>query len=986
MDKFIKKSKKHEIFYYEKKLKKLFSLGIIFLLLAPAFLSFLPVPQVKAEKDSTQEFWVPLVFSKAWSGDFGHSIEIYKIEDSEYFVERGSLNNPSIGTHIVVTKGSIMASYFWLNNDLGAWDDDVLGYTILPSSKLGTEYLIPVGGTVSVVATQPYTTVSYKGGDSPKILVDAGSYFQFVSSDGGWIKADKPVAVAVGNVDVKTKSDTYAYAPLPNNLLGTHYHFSKREPMDSYFKNQADLSKLVIMATEQGAKVSIGGEALSLSAYGFKVIENPSKNMKITSDKPISVVYLQRIRYTDPWTGDVRYASYAYSLIPKNLWGTSYILFEGWKYHLITEETVNVQIGEKPTRQYSAGVHDLGFQDKTSVIKSDKPINLVKIAISRWAGKYFPRGDAYEVFPTEFYTPFMHPLIKNALEAINSLDYGLKISAEKVSDKIKEKTKELPLKVLLSATNLLIGSLPIKVTDAKLILYIDGSKITVALNSLIKFTIARLLKIPVEKVTEKVLEGAKDKTIKDLYDQGGYKEHFDNIRKIITSLNEEFLKLPQDIMNEEFIKDFNSNLILLQGSHESYSNQIDRIIKIHEKKSFERNVLITAGALGIIIITSVVALPLTVVVAAKLGYFVITFLVDLKSEHDFIQTLANTWYGYSIDALGLSVKIVDTLQYILNKLKRSEAFPKIGYELDTQHGIVWMKNEGKIPVKIMAKYNGELRTYPFEQTYVNPIQNYGGYLDEFTLDPNQKFGKPLFKPEYDKGTEEWLKKATGYGLTVYERGFFTVEYGEEGSGAFVSKGIGPITAEYKPFELRDKEIKSVLMKKGTMPMPLDHIIVTLIEPKAQKKLYLFVYDDEGNYVGLDKKTGEVNIGITGAYYVDFDYGITIMLPMNTKLKKIVVDAGMMEENIGKYNLTTIIYKEGVVINLAEIFSSITKGQTKEYNFQLTGDLKPILNEQTTTLTTPSATTPPNIELIIIIIVIAAILASLVIVFRKYKAK
>jgi hypothetical protein len=54
-----------------------------------------------------------------------------------------------------------------------------------------------------------------------------------------------------------------------------------------------------------------------------------------------------------------------------------------------------------------------------------------------------------------------------------------------------------------------------------------------------------------------------------------------------------------------------------------------------------------------------------------------------------------------------------------------------------------------------------------------------------------------------------------------------------------------------------------------------------------------------------------------------------MVPMNTKLKKIVIDAGMMEENIGKYNLTTIIYKEGVVINLAEIFSSITKGQTKE---------------------------------------------------------
>jgi len=100
------------------------------------------------------------------------------------------------------------------------------------------------------------------------------------------------------------------------------------------------------MATSEGAKVSINGMAqVQLSAYGFKIIENPSDDMRITSDKPISVVYLQRIRYSDPWTGSTRYASYAYSLIPKHLWGTRYVVFKDWKVHLVAEETVNVQVG-----------------------------------------------------------------------------------------------------------------------------------------------------------------------------------------------------------------------------------------------------------------------------------------------------------------------------------------------------------------------------------------------------------------------------------------------------------------------------------------------------------------------------------------------------------------------------------------------------------------------------------------------------------------
>ena len=380
------------------------------------FLSILPIFTLPARADAVEEFWVPLVFPQSWPGsDFTTIIVMHALQDSVVSVDGGpsisliagqqyTYSNPHVGTQIIVRTGYIIPFYFWMVNDYGIWDDCPLGYAILPSSKLGTKYLIPIGGLVSVVATQVTTTVNYSGAVSPITLASPGDNVQFESIDGGWVESDKPVAVAVGRTDSSTKSDSWAYAALPDNLTGTSCHFGKRVPMDPYFSNQIDLSKIGIMATDEGATISINGVVQPvLGPKEVKVISQPTDDISIISDKPINVVYLQRVQHSDPWNGETRYTSYAYSVIPEHLWGLNYISF-GQLTHLITETDVNVNIGSGSSQHFSPGVYDLGLITYGTSITADKPVGIEQVGASEWSGvHYHAQGPGYEIFPIEFY-------------------------------------------------------------------------------------------------------------------------------------------------------------------------------------------------------------------------------------------------------------------------------------------------------------------------------------------------------------------------------------------------------------------------------------------------------------------------------------------------------------------------------------------------------------------------------------------------------
>jgi uncharacterized YccA/Bax inhibitor family protein len=63
-----------------------------------------------------------------------------------------------------------------------------------------------------------------------------------------------------------------------------------------------------------------------------------------------------------------------------------------------------------------------------------------------------------------------------------------------------------------------------------------------------------------------------------------------------------------------------------------------------------------------------------------------------------------------------------------------------------------------------------------------------------------------------------------------------------------------------------------------------------------------------------------------------------------------------------------------------VTNQISSNEQKAYNFQLTGDLKPILNE--TTITTPQTTSPVVTGILVLVIIVASIFAFTLFTIRR----
>jgi len=560
------------------------------------------------------------------------------------------------------------------------------------------------------------------------------------------------------------------------------------------------------------------------------------------------------------------------------------------------------------------------------------------------------------------------PIALDACLALDELDKGLFNSAKKVDEKIKH----FPIKVASSSISLLVSLLPIKITESKIVFMIDGTQISVRINDLIKFMIGRMLKISVEKVTEHVIEElAKDKGIVDLYLLGGSKETIVNVRKELMSLGVVLAKYSA-VEKEEFINDLKTYISFVKNVGRSYSDEIDKIIIMHEEEVFAGNVLITAGSIGLMVIASSVSLPFTACIyIISGGYGVVTYFLDLKNEGDFAMTLINSWFSEVNDAIYHTNRIFNSLKYVVNKLEKKEPFPMIKYYFDKQNKLVWIENVGEVPVRIRAMYNATLMTDPLEQTYISPVQRYGGFAGEYELNPKERNTIPLIRPLPDETTKEWLKKATNFGLRVHEFGVYTVEYSESGENAFAIKLV-PMSDTYEPYSFREK-VESVFMKKGTAPGPVNNIVITLIE--QEHKLHLRVYDVQGRYMGFNPEIESVEVNIPDSYYLDFGNMTMVILPREIQIQKVIVDSSKAKEVVEKYNLSVTVFNEGKVINSMTISSSIEKNTYKEYKVSLTSDLKPNIKE----------ITPLPISVLIslgILIIIAIIIAIIMITIKR----
>ena len=205
------------------------SLGIIFLLLILTSLApYIQEGQVgdkqltlKNEHANVQGFQVPLVFSKGCFGDFSHGIGVYKIEDSKYFIGKGSLTNPEVGNKVnsgsdqeerttlkYFTKKALIWHPYGDHMDVVRKYEEILESfalqvnvdtsTTLPSLKVLKEYAI----IVALYDAYVHEFIFEDEVESLKQYVEAGGRLLGIGS-GGMVIVSKVL-------DVKASAELYA--------------------------------------------------------------------------------------------------------------------------------------------------------------------------------------------------------------------------------------------------------------------------------------------------------------------------------------------------------------------------------------------------------------------------------------------------------------------------------------------------------------------------------------------------------------------------------------------------------------------------------------------------------------------------------------------------------------------------------------------------------------------------------------------------------
>jgi hypothetical protein len=239
----------------------------------------------------------------------------------------------------------------------------------------------------------------------------------------------------------------------------------------------------------------------------------------------------------------------------------------------------------------------------------------------------------------------------------------------------------------------------------------------------------------------------------------------------------------------------------------------------------------------------------------------------------------------------------------------------------------------------------------------------------------------------------------------------SIDLGKPGWDPYYGWGLVNVT---KALEIIKKGIPTPTINIVKDPTLRSGTVITLSSEGSQ--LLLHVLDEKGNILfGFDENKGEIISSVIGAEHLILENYSLIYLPINMGNLRIIVDAkyAHMDTERGHIKITTIRNSE--VIDEKELEFIIKKNESLNYGVSIsengniltftptptpspsptlptptqppspTSPTLPVTSPIQSPTKSPSAT-PLNIELIIIIIVIATTLASLVIVFRKYKAK
>lgn len=240
-----------------------------------------------------------------------------------------TFSNPLSGTRIVSDK-PVAVFYHIYSEDYSIYDSVILSYEALPTNVLGMDYYLPSNCmALYIVSTTPSTNIQIDTNNDgfPEMTwanQGIGAALNYQNPPAGThITSNNPIGVVAVSMNWANRDNTFSYAVLPTNRLGTDYWFNL--DISLRYVDATDYSGFRIVATQDNTLINIDGNNYALNEGGTLPYQTgTSFSSHITSDKPIGVVYLLDIYARDIWAGVYRHYTFSQLLEPTSQLGTSY--------------------------------------------------------------------------------------------------------------------------------------------------------------------------------------------------------------------------------------------------------------------------------------------------------------------------------------------------------------------------------------------------------------------------------------------------------------------------------------------------------------------------------------------------------------------------------------------------------------------------------------------------------------------------------------
>ena len=531
------------------------------------------------------------------------------------------------------------------------------------------------------------------------------------------------------------------------------------------------------------------------------------------------------------------------------------------------------------------------------------------------------------------YSPALAPIVSAALQAIDSQKESLLAAALATDNAMPEPPGLTTIKTCID----LVPGPDLKLFKNKI------------LNSFVD-------QLPAKIVSEALSQEVNSGHLLGMYDTlvyGDMVENFDNIKKEIMEISMDDALL-RGVNNQEFVNNQLSYFTYINSEASSYESAINKIVNQHDEEQFMKDVAFT-GVGVVLTVATVGAAPgvLAIIKVAELGTSATGLMFDLGQNDKYKASLLTTIWQAVYDAGFYADSMLCSFKFLRNQISMGSTLPStsisVGIPNDSGSFSVTVSNnynkEMKFKVQVLAEaFCPELfnRMVTTSDLYLfNPFIGYS-YNAEILVAANSQSTVWV-----NSNIGDWFDKVK----STFGSNQFTIKY-----SSTVRVFIEDSSQNDRELALKTASNAASVIYMSTQQNPVSgtqtqtstsnqQLTITLSEPGH--KLYLHVFDSNGNHVGLNRTSNSIDCQIIGATYSDLGQTTKITIPYNVTTLRYEVDALDAESSIETYQVTTAFLNDTKVLSNKTQLGTINVDESQAYLVKISEDANSISVDQQT---------------------------------------